>query len=359
MKACHLALAPASALCFFAATLASAQIPAPADTPPPRANRPPVIHTLSPGPDLGYTYNANPLPIPENLKCKVTAATSKCGLDGWAFQIGSVAMDAKRHIFVAQRAAEGPQILEFDQNRRFVRSFGDGLTLRAHGMHFDAQGHLWLCDQWGHTVTEMTPSGKVIRVFGERGVLGDWDESKGTHLLFAPLDIAFGPKGDFYISMGHGRESAVGHSSRILHLDKNGKFINQWFGNVDGPGEFGMAHSIVINPNNGNLYIADREDKHIVVYTGDGKFVKTIQMANLVCAFKIIDKKTLWMSTGQDGQIEKIDWDGNVLGWTGVGPGAEPGQFGESNFMVIDAGGNIIVGDTALGRVQEMVAPKM
>ena len=72
-----------------------------------------------------------------------------------------------------------------------------------------------------------------------------------------------------------------------MHLDKNGNFINQWFGNAAGPGKFSMVHGIAVNPNNGNVYIGDREEYRSVVYDGNRKFVKTIQMRNLVCALYV------------------------------------------------------------------------
>ena len=136
----------------------------------------------------------------------------------------------------------------------------------------------------------------------------------------------------------------------MLHLDKNGKFINQWFGNKAGQGHFSMVHGIAVNPNNGNVYIGDREEYRIVVYDANGKFIKTIQMRNLVCALYVDPHN------GQDGQIFKIDWDGNVLGAIGNGPGKGQGQFTESNYMAMDANGNLYTADTGYARVTEMVA---
>jgi hypothetical protein len=68
--------------------------------------------------------------------------------------------------------------------------------------------------------------------------------------------------------------------------------------------------------------------------------------------------KQLWLATGQDGQIFKIDWDGNVLGVAGNGPGRGLGQFVESNYMAMDAQGNLYTGDTSVGRITRLVAPK-
>ena len=58
--------------------------------------------------------------------------------------------------------------------------------------------------------------------------------------------IAFAPNGDMYIAEGHANESPndtdspdptnVAGAARILHFDKDGKFINQWYGDNMGPG---------------------------------------------------------------------------------------------------------------------------
>jgi len=77
-----------------------------------------------------------------------------------------------------------------------------------------------------------------------------------------------------------------------------------------------------------------------------------------VCALFVDPSGQLWMATGQDGQIFKIDWDGNVLGAIGNGPGRGEGQFIESNYMAMDSRGNLFTGDTSVARITEMVASK-
>jgi len=304
-------------------------------------------------PDLGFTY-AYPFALPDGLTGGVSA----------------VAMNSQGHIFAFQRNPAGkPQLFEFDQNHKLVRTIGEDAIRhqnKAHGMAIDAQDNIWICDENGDTVMKLSPEGKLLMTVGVRGQRGDWDEAKGQRLLWQPLAVAFAPNGDIYIGMGHANESpndtdkspanSIG-AARVLRLDKNGKFINQWFGNKAGQGHFSMVHGIAVNPGNGNVYIADREEYRIVVYDGNGKFIKTIQMRNLVCALYVDPHNQLWMATGQDGQIFKIDWDGNVLGAIGNGPGRGEGQFAEASYMAMDSRGNLFTGDTGYGRITEMVAP--
>jgi len=304
-------------------------------------------------PDLGFTH-AYPFALPE-------------GGGG----VSAVAINSKGHLWAFQRNAAGkPQVFEFDQNQKLVRTIGEdviGHQNKAHGMAIDAEDNVWICDESGATVQKLSPEGKLLLTIGVRGQRGDWDEAKGQRLLWEPLHLAFAPNGDVYIGMGHANESPndTGKSptnnigaARVLHLDKNGKFINQWVGNHAGQGHFSMVHGIAINPDNGNVYIADREEYRLVVYDAKGKFIKTIQMRNLTCGLYVDPHKQLWLATGQDGQIFKIDWEGRVLGAMGNGPGRGEGQFAESNYMAMDSQGNLYTGDTSVGRITKMVAPK-
>jgi len=311
-----------------------------------------IVHELR-TPDLGFTY-AYPFALLEGLTGGVSA----------------VAINSKDHLFAFQRNPAGkPQLFEFDQNHKLVHTIGEdviGHQNKAHGMAIDAHDNVWICDENGDTVMKLSPEGKLLMTLGVKGQRGDWDEAKGQRLLWQPLHLAFAPNGDIYIGMGHANESPndtdksptnnIG-AARVLHLDKNGKLINQWLGNHAGQGHFSMVHGIAVNPNNGNVYIGDREEYRIVVYDANGKFIKTIQMRNLVCALYVDPRNQLWMATGQDGQIFKIDWDGNVLGVIGNGPGRGEGQFIESNYMAMDSHGNLFTGDTSVGRITEMAAP--
>src|SRR5258708_33310073 len=102
---------------------------------------------------------------------------------------------------------------------------------------------------------------------------------------------------------------------------------------------------------NGDVWLGDREQYRIVVYTGDGRFVKTLQMKNLVCALNFDHKGDPWMASGQDGQFWKLNHDGKVLGAVGNGMCVGTGQFTEARYWVIDPRANLLAGDTSRDRV--------
>src|SRR5947209_1713676 len=100
------------------------------------AQRPsdPALLVPENAPLLDYVAVANPLPVP-------------------AADIGapaSVAFDARGHMFVLSR---GPHPLtELDANGTFIRSFGEGLFTRSHGLRIDRDGNLWATDVGAHVV---------------------------------------------------------------------------------------------------------------------------------------------------------------------------------------------------------------
>ena len=304
--------------------------------------------------DLGYTFTY-PYVLPP-------------GFGG----VPAVALDSKGHLWVFQRADAGkPQLFKFDPNHQLIlRVWPDviGYQDKAHGMAVDSEDNVWITAATSATVMKISPEGKLLMTIGERGRRGDWDEAKGQRLLWQPVMIAFAPNGDVYIGEGHANESPNDSDSddpannigaaRIIHLDKNGRFINQWYGNEVGQGKFSSAHGLAVDPRNGDVWIGDREEYRIVVYSGDGKFVKTMQMRNLVCALYFDSHGEPWMATGQDGQFLKLDRNGKVLGAVGNGMGIGTGQFIEASYWVMDEQDNLYAGDTSVGRVTKMLAPR-
>ena len=286
--------------------------------------------------------------------------------------VPAVALDSKGNLWVFQRAEAGnPQLFKFDPDHNLVLEVGPdviGYQDKAHGMAVDAEDNVWITATNGATVMKLGPEGELLLTIGETGRRGDWDEARGQRLLWQPVMVAFAPNGDVYIAQGHGNESPndtdsddpannVG-ASRILHLDKNGKYINQWFGNEVGPGKFNSAHGLAVDPTNGDVWIGDREDYRIVVYSAAGRFLETLQMRNLVCALYFDSHGQPWMASGQDGQFLKLDRTGKVLGAIGNGMGTGMGQFIEASYWVMDKRGNLYAGDTSVGRVTRMLAPK-
>jgi streptogramin lyase len=294
--------------------------------------------------------------------------------DNGAYHSGvpAVGTDSKDNLWVFQRNRAGhPQLFKYNAEHKLILTVPErvlGHQQKAHGMAVDPFDNVWVADADGSTVSQLNPEGKLIRVIGTRNRRGDWDEAKGQRLLWQPMMIAFGRNGDVFIGEGHANESPndtdaqdaasnIG-AARVIHLDRQGKFINQWFGNSVGQGKFSMAHGVAVDPRNGDVWIGDREQYRLVVYTKDGVFRRTIQMRNLICAIGFDRSGNLWVASGQDGQLLKLDRDGTVLGAVGNGAGRGPGQAIETTYMAWDSHDNLYTGDTSVARVTMWSPPK-
>ena len=282
-------------------------------------------------PDLGY------VPVPHSFKPP----------DGLSWGAPSaVAMNSKGHILVFNRGAYPLQ--EFEAGGAFVRSLGEGSYARPHGMRIDAQDNIWTTDVTANTVTKMSPEGNVLLVLGVKGQAGNWDEATGSRLLNQPNDVSIGPAGDIFVVQGHGMGDP-----RVLRFDKTGKFLKSWGGKGTGPGQFDIAHSVVVDAK-GLLYVADRQNRRIQIFDVDGKFMKEWKYAGLPCGLYISRDRQMYLTSGFAGQILKLDENGRVRAATGQ-PGKKLGEFGEAHFMSLGPKGEIYVADTVNASLQKFV----
>ena len=134
-----------------------------------------------------------------------------------------------------------------------------------HGFTVDAQGNLWASDAnaretvlgmsakgpngltRGHQVFKLSPKGAVLMTLGKEGVAGN-----GPDTFDQPSGIAIAPKGDIFVTDGHGK------NDRVLKFSKDGRLIKTWGHHGAGPGEFDQPHDISIGGSQGHVFIADR-----------------------------------------------------------------------------------------------------
>ena len=345
--------------CNLVTTYGEAQPPGPPPTPY-GIGAPPVVEAPAPAPlppaatrtaatsTLGAAGAASrDIHIPTVAKLAYVAVEPPHAPLGTIFSnVAGVGLLKNGHLIVSQRLPMYP-LLEYDAQNRLLRSFGANLVGRAHGMRIDRDDNIWLTDQTCNVVLKLNPRGEVLQTFGTRGKAGTWNEAKGEHLLNQPTDVAFGPTGDIFIATGHG-----GPDPRVLRFDRTGKFITTW--DLKHPdGSPATIHTIVVDKNN-RVYAGDREVKLLRVFDQNGKSIRDIQLNNLVCGLYIDARGGLWMATGQDGMVLKLDWDGKVIGWTGQ-EGFGANDFGEAHYMVMTPDlKTIYVGDTVNNDIKRL-----
>jgi DNA-binding beta-propeller fold protein YncE len=227
-------------------------------------------------------------------------------------QTPGVAVDRRDHIWVlhrprtvpeAQRAQAAPPLLEFDADGKFLRAWGgpgQGFDWpdSEHGVFVDHKDNVWIGGS-SPTSTSLTKrSDDMLLKFTKDGKfllqIGGPDKSKGnadTASVNKPADAFVFPKtNELYVADGYGNR-------RVLVLDpETGAFKRMWgaFGNapvdappppaggrggqpfyVEGPGpdQFGSPTHAVKVSNDELVYVADRQNRRIQVFTPAGKYV--------------------------------------------------------------------------------------
>jgi DNA-binding beta-propeller fold protein YncE len=274
--------------------------------------------------------------------------------------VPGIAVDAKDNVYVFTRAQ--PPVQVYDTKGKFLRGWGDK-SISAHHIKIDPDGvHVWISDIANHVVEKYTPDGKCLLTIGTKGKKG----RDKTHLNM-PTDMAITPSGEVYVSDGYG-------NARVVHFDKNGKYLNEWGELGHKPGMFSIPHAIAIDAK-GRIYVADRNNVRVQVFDGKGKFLT--EWKNLIVPWGLCVTKDdeIWVCGSspmqwrkEDGALGcppkdqifmKFNTDGKLLQLFTVPKGVDGlERVGEVNWVhciAVDSGGNLYLGDIIGKRAQKFV----
>jgi peptidylamidoglycolate lyase len=181
----------------------------------------------------------------------------------WNASTTNIAPDGKGNVVVLVRGM--PYFRMFTTDGKFVRSWGEaGSFVEPHSLIYDREGFMWTTDSNGHVVTKFDSTGKALLTLGKKGMAGD-DTSQ--ELFNRPNAVAIAANGDIYVSDGY-------VNSRVVHFNKDGKFIRIIGGKKGAePGQLQLPHGVVID-SQGRIIVADSDNKRIAVFDKNGKFVE-------------------------------------------------------------------------------------
>ena len=177
----------------------------------------------------------------------------------WDADVAAVGVDTHDNVYAFSRGAH-PMIV-FDRNGNFLRSWGDGVFNRPHGVHMAPDGTVFLTDDGDHTVRKCTLDGRVLLTLGIAGKPAPYMSGEPFHRC---THTALSPQGDIYVSDGYG-------NSRVHKYSADGKLLMSWGEPGTDPGQFNIAHNICCDPD-GWVYVADRENHRVQVFDGNGKY---------------------------------------------------------------------------------------
>ena len=270
--------------------------------------------------------------------------------DGWSFkEVGGVGADAQDNVYVFNR---GPHpMMVFDRHGNFLRSWGEGIFPRAHGVTMAPDDTMFLSDDGDHTVRKCTLDGKVLFTLGTSGKTAPFMSgdpfNRCTHVAIDPRN------GDFYVSDGYG-------NARVHKYSPDGKLLFSWGESGTDPGEFNIAHNIATDKD-GWVYVADRENHRVQVFDPNGKFeTQWVNMARPCGLY--LDQSSglayigeLGAAIGPNAEGRKLgprvsiyNTQGELLARLGnEGEGENPGRFIAPHGICIDSRGDIYVGEVS------------
>jgi NHL repeat len=284
--------------------------------------------------------------------------------DGWEFRdVAAVGVDSKDHIYVFNRGAH-PMIV-FDRDGNFLRSWGEGLFERAHGLHIGPDDMLYCTDDGDHTMRKCTSEGKVLLELGIPGEPAPFMSGEPFHRC---THTALSPNNDIFVSDGYG-------NARVHKYSPDGKLLMSWGEPGTDPGQFNIVHNIVAD-DDGWVYVADRENHRVQVFDSNGKYEAQWNNLHRPCGLYMPRGRCQNCIIGELGpgmavnrhipnlgpRLSIVTNEGQLVARLGgrEGPGLEPGKFLAPHGIAVDSRGDIYVGEvsyTNWGNMNEEPTP--
>ena len=310
-------------------------------------------------------------------------------------QVSGLDVDARDHVWIIQRpwsladdekalnpeavcCRPAPPVMEFDAAGNYLQGWGgegEGYEWPAdeHTIHVDFKGNVWISSAGGprlptrkeNQILKFTQAGKFLMQIGHRGM------SKGsldTDNFNNAADIYVYPKtNEVFVADGY-------VNRRVIVLDADsGRFKRMWgaYGNKpddsapnrlsdEGPGpqQFNLVHGIRVS-NDGLVYVADRRNNRMQVFTTDGAFQREIFVERktklLGTSFSVAfspDAAQTWLYLADAGNGRVHIYERKTLNEAGgFGRiGRYAGEFIFLHNLAIDSHGNVYTAEVGTGR---------
>ena len=282
---------------------------------------------------------------------------------GWDWrEVAGVATDSKDRVYVFNRG-DHPLML-FAPDGTFLESWGEGLFARAHGITIGPDDTVYCTDDVGHVVHVFGPDGNLLRTLGD----GKPSDTGATSMDYRsirragppfhyPCNLAISPDGTLYVCDGYG-------NARVHAFSPDGTLLFSWGEPGSLPGQFNIPHGIAID-REGTVYVADRENSRIQLFTPKGEYVGEwtdttrpcevfIDGTGNVLVAELGYRAGMWPGTtapddAPGGRVSVFDHAGRLLArWGGGRNPCAPGDFFAPHDICADSRGDLYVAEVVL-----------
>jgi DNA-binding beta-propeller fold protein YncE len=301
--------------------------------------------------------------------------------EGWRWgQCAGVACDSQDNVFVFTRT-EHP-LMVFDKSGKLVDHWGEELFEHPHGICITPNDDVYFVETVTHLITKFDKAGKHKLSIGKRhqpsdtGYTQDVREPAGplasgggmpiingvAHSagpFHQPTDISIADNGDIFVSDGY-------RNARAHWFHADGSLVKSWGepGNAkelkntkDKPGYFHTPHGIWVHKD--RVYVSDRENYRIQIYTTAGEFVDIWTDFERPTKIYVDPSEEVMYVSELEDRCSIVDLDGNVIGRYGSERSNEPGKFWGPHGIWVDSEGSIYIAEVLNGaRMQKFARMK-
>jgi DNA-binding beta-propeller fold protein YncE len=263
---------------------------------------------------------------------------------GWPYtDVAGVAVDSRDRVYLFTRSAH--PVMVFDKDGAFVRSWGEDRFGRPHGIAIDGSDNVWCADDVDHTVTKFDTDGNLLMTLGKAGVCSDTGytgaDLRGVKRAGPPFNrptkAVVAPSGDIYVSDGYG-------NTRVHRFSPSGELKQSWGEPGSGPGQFYLPHALVIDEA-GKVYVADRQNNRIQVFSADGKVLAIWDGFALPTDMALDGKGHMYVAELAN-RFSICDMSGKILvQWGGESKSNDAGQFAFPHCIARDSRGVLYIGE--------------
>lgn len=225
--------------------------------------------------------------------------------------------------------------------RQVTYEHSDGRFQDPEGLAVDAKGNFYVADEDWHRFTMLSPEGKVIAQFeevdGYRGVTGT------GHIT----------AGDSLIALGEGRVIVIAqfNLAEIEILDGKPKLLRVIGGTKGtGRGDFGDPEGLSRDPENGDLYVTDEDNRRIQVFGEDGTLKRAWPVPvdpESIC----VAGDRVYVTFSKDDWVGCYSKEGKLRFRFGEKGGGE-GEFRTPDFVCVSPEGLLYITDQKNDRIQ-------
>ncbi len=287
----------------------------------------------------------------------------------------AVACDRHDRVYVFNRG-EHPMMV-FAPDGTFLRSWGEGVFARPHGVFVGPDDAVYCTDDLDHTVRKFTPAGELLLTLGASGKPSDTGATsvdyrtirRASGPFHFPTNVALSPAGEIYVADGYG-------NARIHKFTADGRLLFSWGEPGAGPGQFHVPHGIAVDQE-GTVYVADRENSRVQLFSPAGEYLTEwtdvarpcqvfIGGAGDVYVAELGFRAGMWPGTtapspdATGGRVSIFDRTGRLHSrWGGGTDPCAPGDFFAPHGIWVDSQGSIYVAEVVMsaGGNRGLVSP--